>query len=121
MGILDNILSGLGRESGGSRGSSTTTTTTVTPPDGYNTNATHQAGSYSSDGTSYHYNSDGASYSVDAQGNVYDVFLPAKQTAAATVNAEDDDNMMLWLLLPFVAMVGIKLYKNMTNSKKRKR
>ena len=132
---MDNILNGLGstssRSGSGSehRGGSTTTTTTTAQSSAGAYSANHKTGSYSSDGAVEYHDSAGNNYTVDADGNVnYYQTQPtdtygSSQTAAASgnVKTEDNDNMLLWILLPIVALVGVKLYKRNNGKRKSKR
>ena len=126
--LLDNILSGLGSSRSGSgsthRGGLSPTVKEL-PSVFVNSNARHQTGSYGSDGTKTYSNSDGENYSIDAEGNVTKWTTPTSDTPAGdgapTTTAEDDDNMLIWLLLPFAAMLGVKLIKNKQNNRKKKR
>lgn len=124
--LLDNILSGLGSSRSGSgsthRGDLSPTVKEL-PSVIVNSNARHQTGSYGSDGTKTYSNSDGENYFIDAEGNVTAWTTPTSDTPAGdgAPTAEDDDNMLIWLLLPFAAMLGVKLLKNNRNKSKKKR
>lgn len=133
MDLLNGILNGLGegttssRSGSGSehRGGYTTTTTTTGRSSAGAYSANHKTGSYSSDGTVEYHDSAGNNYTVDADGNVnYYKTQPtdtygSSQTAATSGNV--DDNMLLWILLPIVALVGVKLYKRNNGKRKSKR
>ena len=134
MDLLNGILNGLGegttssRSGSGSehRGGYTTTTTTTGRSSAGAYSATHKTGSYSSSGTVEYHDSAGNNYTVDADGNVnYYQTLPtdtygSSQTAATSGNVETEDND-LWILLPIVALVGVKLYKRNNGKRKSKR
>lgn len=86
--LLDNILSGLGRATGGSRASSTTEP--YIGVNNVNTNAAHQSGSYSSSGTKTYSNSDGESYTIDKSGNVtYSIDTPGGKKTNLTAAQYD--------------------------------
>ena len=118
--LLDNILNGLGSRSDGnesrSSGTSSTTTktsTTVLP--------SHYTGAYtSSDGeveTAYIDTTTGRKYytSGDKAGTSEQVRQPSAN------DAEEDDNMLMWLLLPLAAMVVVKFFKRKNGKRKSKR
>ena len=131
--LLDNILNGLGSRSDGnesrSSGSSSTTTatsTTVLP--------SHYTGAYtSSDGeveTAYVDTTTGRKNytSGDKAGTSEQVRQPSdkagtsEQVRQPSANdAEEDDNMLMWLLLPLAAMAVVKFFKRKNGKRKSKR
>ena len=130
--LIDNILSGLGttssRSGSGSanRGGTTTTTTTTELP---SSTATHKTGSYSSDGSVEYHDSAGVNYTIDANGNLKTWATTPTDTyggagndeAAVSPAAEEEDNTLLYVLLPILALVGVKLYKRYTSGNSRKK
>lgn len=141
MDLLNGILNGgLGegttsrRSGSGSahRGGSTTTTATTGRSSAGTYSATHKTGYSSSDGSVEYHDSAGNNYTIDADGNFnYYKTQPtdtygssgSSQPAATSgnVETEDNDNMLLWILLPIVALVGVKLYKRNNGNRKSKR
>ena len=130
---MDNILCGLGTSSSRSGSGSANrsgTTTNVAPsyevPAQVNTNAAHQTGHYYSNGTYEYSNSDGDHYTVTPDGEVTYWKTEPTETDTSTIGtgttAEADDNMILWVLLPLVALGVAKFVKNQKNAKgKRKK
>lgn len=123
--LLDNILNGLGSRSDGnesrSSGSSSTTTktsTTVLP--------SHSTGVYTSgDGeveTAYIDTTTGRKYytSGDKAGTSEQVRPPSdKAEQVRPPSAEEDDNMLMWVLLPLAAMAVVKFFKRKNGKRKK--
>lgn len=128
MDLINNILSGLGttssRSGSGSahRGGTTTTTTTTTELP--SSTATHKTGSYASDGSVEYHDSTGINYTIDANGNLKTWATTPTDTYGRAGNdeaAEEEDNTLLYVLLPILALVGVKLYQRYTSGNSRKK
>ena len=126
--LLDNILNGLGSRSDGnesrSSGSSSTTTetsTTVLP--------SHYTGAYTSgDGeveTAYIDTTTGRkSYTSGDKAGTSEQVRPPSDKAGTfeqvrPPSAEEDDNMLMWLLLPLAAMAVVKFFKRKNGNRKK--
>lgn len=135
--LIDNILSGLGttssRSGNGSAhrgGTTTTTTTTIELP---SSTATHKSGYSASNGSVEYHDSAGLNYTIDSNGNLKtwstaptDTYGGAGNdeaagTPAGTPAAEEKDNTLLYVLLPILALVGVKLYQRYTSGNSRKK
>ncbi|MBQ2096966.1 MAG: hypothetical protein II480_02220 [Bacteroidales bacterium] len=128
--LLDNILNGLGSRSdgnesrsSGSSSTSTETSTTVLP--------SHSTGVYTSgDGeveTAYIDTTTGRKNytSGDKAGTSEQVRPPSDKAGTSEQvrqpSAEEDDNMLMWLLLPLAAMAVVKFFKRKNGKRKSKR
>lgn len=131
MDMINNILGATSRSGSSSThrgGTTTTTTTNATPPDGFDTSASHRSGSYSSDGSSTHSDGKGNVYTVDADGNVTSILAPpatATRSPQPVTNngdtnttADEEDNTLLWIGV--IATFGLVAYKALKGKKKRK-
>lgn len=126
--LIDNILSGLGttssRSGSGSahRGGTTTTPTTTTELP--SSTANHKTGHYSSDGSVEYHDSAGINYTIDADGNLKTWATTPAGTDGGAGNdkaAEEENNTLLYVLLPILALVGVKLFQRYTSGNSRKK
>lgn len=117
--IDEALYIGLGRESGGSRGSSTTDAQEETPPGAYS------GGSYtSSEGEVEQWYFDAATgrkyYTKGDKAGTYEQVAEPRKANAAGAASEESDNQWIWLLLPLAA-AGIVYYSKQHKSKTKRR